>query len=296
MSKTRAGYVYGLLTALFFATYFLINRHVYLSYDVKVFQYTITFSVAGGVFALAGLMAGQKKKALGFLTQKSSLPLMLNGVLAGVAIAILVFGQGYTTAANASILATSTTITTAIFSWFMIKSDRFGRAQLIWFAVYLVGLYIAIVGLHGIAPNKGDIIILSSSILLGFTNVYSKLIMRLHAPRIVGDVRLITAAIFFTAVGLLVYGSSFLVTNAGAWPLVAGFFMWLSIRSFYASIDRINPSRAIIVTSTHPVITPIAGAILFAEPYYWTKFIGAVVILVSIIKINSTGEKKNEIA
>lgn len=285
--KLNSGYIYGLLASATFAVYVLINRYIYLNYHVDGLKYTITFAVAGGVFALFGALHNNIKGDTKIPFNKSLLPVIFNGILAGIALGVFVFGQSYTSAANASILATTTMATTAAFSWFLIKGDRFDKRQLAWFGCMFVGLYLAIVGLHTLSVSKGDLIILASCILLGFVNVNSKLLMKNHSSKVVTDVRLISGALFLAIVGMTLYGTGFLITNAGLLPLLAGFFFWLTIRFFYAAVDHINPSRAIILANMHSAVTPIIGALLLAEPYGPLKFIGGVLIIVSVININS---------
>jgi drug/metabolite transporter (DMT)-like permease len=281
--QDRVGYLYGFLAAVFFSAYILINKHVYLNYEVNALDYALTFMISAGLCALASRIIVRTKKKTHY---KDVGKLIMNGLIAGFALGVFVYGQGFTTATNASILATSTTITTAIFSWFMIKSDRVTRAQLPWFAVFVVGIYMAIVGVQWLVFNSGDAIILAASFMLGYTNVYSRQLMRKNLPETVTDVRLISAAALALVIGLLFREQGFLVLNASYWPLVAGFFLWLTIRCFFASIHRINPSRAIILASSHPVFTPFLGMVLFNEPYTLTKLIGGVLILFGVININ----------
>lgn len=285
LSNSQKGILYGVLAAFSFATYVLINRYVYVTYKVDIFNYTATFLVAGGFFAFLALIVNWIKNKLKIPLERSAWPVALNGVIAGVGLGTFVFGQGYTTAVNASILATSTAITTAIFSKYMLK-DSLTRRQLIWFVVMFIGLYIAIVGFNGIHLNKGDLIVISACFALGFTNTFSKILMKNHSSQFVADGRLVTGGLFFVLVGLLLSGGSFLITYAGWWPLLAGFFFWVTIRFFYASVLYINPTKAIVLANSHPIITPIAGVLLLSEPYTWTKFLGSLILLVSIYQIN----------
>lgn len=281
--KEQKGFIYGALAAVTFSIYILVNRHVYLTYGVNVFDYTATFLIAGGLFALIGRLTkgiGEKDKL-----NKSSWQVAANGVIAGVGLGIFVFGQGYTTVTNASILATSTAITTAIFSVYLLK-DKLTSRELKWFCVMLAGFYIAIVGLHGLHLNKGDLLVLASSLILGFTNTFSKVLMKHHTSQFIADGRLICGGVFFALLATVIHGPDFLVMNAGLWPLLAGFFFWLTIRCFYGAISYINPNKAIILANSHPIFTPVVGAILFSEAYTLNKFVGAVLLVASIYSIN----------
>ncbi|RTK94401.1 DMT family transporter [Candidatus Saccharibacteria bacterium] len=284
MSKVSSGYLYACVGALAFGIYALINRYVYVTYEVPVFKYTVTFLAAGAFFALLSLLLTHRKN-LGVSFDVKLRGAVVNGVLAGTGLAVFVFGQGYTTAANASILATTTIITTAIFSSIMLK-DKLTRAQLGWFVIMFLGFYIAIVGLKAIEINKGDLIVVSSSLILGFTNVYSKLLMKHYPAPTLADIRLLVGGFFFLLIGLVVFGKSVIITQAGLWPLLAGFFFWITIRAFFTAIHYINPVRALMIANTHPVFTPIVGAVLLNEVYSWNKFVGALIVVGSIYYIN----------
>lgn len=283
-SKNRTGLFYGILASAMFAAYLLTNRYVYTTYKVDVFNYVATFSVWAAFFALLGVASNQYKQRAK-LFNKGIVPLVFNGILAGVGIGLVVFGQRYTTAINASIIATASIIPTVIFSRMMLK-ETFNRSQYLWLFVMFVGLYLAIVGVHSLNLNKGDSIILGSAIILGFTNTFSKILMKNNSSDFVADVRLVSAGLFFVVLGLIIGGSSFMVTNAGLWPVFGGLFYWLTIKFFYASIHYINPNKAIVLINSHPIITPIVGIFALSEPYGWPKFIGSALILTSIYFIN----------
>lgn len=292
MRRTRliaGGYGYAFLASVAFSVYALINRYVYITYDVPVFKYTITFLAAGSLFALLGLAASSTRKS-SIKYDKSIIWTVVNGVAAGSGLAVFVYGQGFTTATNASILATSTIISTALFSAVLLK-DKLSREQAPWFFLMFAGFYIAIVGVRGISLNKGDIYVICSSLILGMTNALSKKLMKTFPSQFLADMRLLSGGLFFALIGFLVYGKGFIVTYAGFWPLIAGFFFWLTIRSFYAAIHHINPNRAIIIASSHPIFTPIVGAILLSESYTWNKPVGAILLIISIYYINTRRAK-----
>lgn len=279
--KHHKGQLYGVIAAITFACYVLANRYVYVNYNVGTFQYTVTFLACGAIFASLSLLFGNKPKREVKIFQKSTLPVVLNGVLAGGGIGLLVFGQAFTTAINASIIATAAVLTTVFFSRAILK-ESFDRLQMVWVVIMFAGLYFAIVGTELISFNKGDFIILGAICVLGFTNVFSKLLMKRNPSGFVADVRLLSGSIPFIIVGLLVDGNNFLVTFAGWWPLLAGLFFWLTIRSMYAAIDLIGPNEAIVLGNSHPFFTALVGVTLLHEPYSWVKFLGSVVVLASV--------------
>jgi drug/metabolite transporter (DMT)-like permease len=185
-SKTKLGVIYGILGSFAFGGYILINRYVYTNFDVDVFSYTVTFSVWAGAFALLNLCWTRYQKRFKIIT-KSTLPVALAGVLAGLGVGLIVIGGKYTTAINVSILATSSIIPTVLFSRYKLK-ERMGRGRYFWILTMLAGLYLAIVGLKTISLEPGDIIILASAVILGYSNVVSKLLMKKHSSDFVSDI------------------------------------------------------------------------------------------------------------
>jgi drug/metabolite transporter (DMT)-like permease len=280
----RKGILYGVLATAMFAAYILTNRYVYIHYDVDVLAYVVTFTLWAGFFALLGLGFNRYRGKL-TLINKGTMPVILTGMLAAVGVGLIVLGQKYTTAINASIIATASIIPTILFSRFILK-ERFTRSQWLWLTGLFAGLYLAIVGFRGLALNMGDAIILGSAVVLGFTNTYSKVLMKSNSSDYVADVRLIGGALLFLILGLLLKGDDILVLNAALWPVLGGLFYWLTIKFFYASIQYINPSKAITLINSHPIVTPIVGVLVLSEHYKLTTFAGSVILLASIYFIN----------
>ncbi|MFI5271331.1 MAG: DMT family transporter [Candidatus Saccharimonadales bacterium] len=283
-SFNQKGLIYGLLGAAMYASYILIDKFVYKHYAVNNFNYAATFTIWAGIFGLGAVLVNRYKNEFKIIN-KGTVPVSLNGILAAIGIALIVYGQQYTTAINASIIATTSILTTVIYSRLILK-ESLSRLQSIWLAIMFIGLYIAIVGLGTIKLNKGDIIILGSALILGFTNTFSKVLMKNNTSDYVADFRLVAGGLLFVVLGLAIKGSGFFVMNAGLWPVVAGLCYWLTIKFFYASIHYSNPNEAIVLINSHPAITPIVGVLLLSESYSWTKLIGSVLILSGVYFIN----------
>jgi drug/metabolite transporter (DMT)-like permease len=283
-SDEQKGIFIGFIASLTFATYVLINRYVYLNYSVEVLNYVATFRAAGGIFALLGLAASYFRGAVRFL-HRDTLPVVGNAVIALAGLSLFVFGQRYTTAVNASLATTATVITTALFSRLVLK-ESFTRKQQLWLAVMFAGLYLAVVGRHIVSINKGDAIVMAAAVLLGFANAITKILVKKSPSNFVADMRLATGGLLTFLLALIFIGSDFLVVSAGLWPLMAGFFFWVTIKSFYAAVHYIGPNKAIVLGNCHPFFTALVGVFLLAEPYSMVKFIGSVVVLVSVYFIS----------
>jgi len=285
-SKSQKGFLYGILATVLFAAYLLTNRYVYTTYRVDTLSYVVTFTIWAAFFALLGVAYHRYKQRF-VIFGKGTFPVVLTGMLAGIGVGLIVLGQRYTTAINASIIATASIVPTVVFSRLMLK-EVFSRFQYAWLTVMFAGLYLAIVGIHTLSLNKGDAIIMSSAVILGFTNTFSKVLMRTHNSDFVADVRLVSGGLLFIILGAVFRGDGFLVTSAGLWPILAGLFYWLTIKFFYASVNYINPGKATVLVNAHPIITPIVGIFVLSEPYGLAKLLGSVLILVSIYFINKS--------
>jgi drug/metabolite transporter (DMT)-like permease len=275
------GLVYGLLSGLFVAGYVLVNRYVYNTYDVEPFYYSVTFAVAGGLFALSALFVRHIKTHDIKVSRTTAWQLPVVGLAGGTAMGLIVLGQNYTSAVNAAIVMTASILTTSLFSWLMLK-ESFSVRQRVWLAIMFVGLYLGVVGLHIVQFRLGDLIIFAAMVILGFNNTFSKVVMRRHDGNFIADARLTISGILMLLLGLLVAGTDILVTTAGLWPILGGLFFWLCIRTFYACIQHASPNQAIVLNNSSVFFTAVVGVLLLSEAYDWLKFLGSVIVLLSL--------------
>ncbi|HSX23805.1 MAG TPA: EamA family transporter, partial [Candidatus Saccharimonadales bacterium] len=115
-----------------------------------------------------------------------------------------------------------------------------------------------------------------------FTNTYAKVLMKQHDNSFLADVRLISGGLLFLVLGLVLNGTHLLVTTAGLWPLLAGFSFFVTIKMFYVAVHYLGPNEAVILTNNHPILTPIAGVFLLSEPYSLAKFVGSIIVIISV--------------
>lgn len=280
-SAHTKGVIYGVLSALSVSGYVLVNRYVYTKYGVAAFDYAVTFAVAAALFAITSLVSRQVKRHDIKITLRALPSLLLIGFAGGLAMALVVFGQNFTTAVNTGIIMTASIITTNIFSKYMLKQS-FSGAQWLWLGMMFVGLYLGIVGLHFLKLNAGDLIVLCAAVALGFSNTFSKVLMRKYDARFIADARLTISGLLMLAAGVVLVGFDVLVTAAGLWPLLGGLFLWLCIRTFYGAVQLLSPNKAIVLNNSQIFFTAIAGVLLLSETYDWVKFAGSAIVLISI--------------
>jgi len=285
LSTHTKGVIYGVLSAMFVAGYMVLNRYVYTTYDVEPFNYTVTFAAVGGLIAALALVVRRFRSREVRVTGKTAGQLFVVGLAGGLAMGMLVFGQNFTTAVNAGIIMTATIITTSIFSRYLLK-ETFSRRQWLWVVIMFVGLYLGVVGLKIIDFNPGDLILLAGTIVFGFNNTFSKIVINKLGGYFVADTRLMISGALMLAVGVGFLGTEVLVTSAGFWPVLAGIFFWLGIRTFYGAVQYVSSNKAIVLNNSQIFFTALAGVVLLSEPYDWVKFAGSALVLTSVYFIS----------
>jgi drug/metabolite transporter (DMT)-like permease len=280
-----AGILAGLASALCVSGYFIINKHVYNTYDITAIQYSLLFAVIGGLYALTSLVLQSKNSDRKEVRQHTT-SFGILGAAGFLAVGMLVFGQQFTTSINASILVTATIVTTAFFSFVMLK-EKLDKSQWLWIAVLFLGLYIGIVGFKTLTLRIGDVIVLGSVIVFGFGNVYSRIIMKkVTKPSMVPDVRLLIAGTIALILTPLLVRDYKVMVDVLPWAFAAGFFYWLCMKFFAKSVHLLNANEAIILNNSQIFFTSLLGVVLLSEPYSIEKFIGSVIVLISIYFIS----------
>lgn len=281
MNNHTKGVIFGILSGICVSGYVLVNRHVYTAYDVEPFYYTVTLATAGGLFAALSLLIRHIRVRDVKVSRQSAPQLLVIGLAGCAAMALIVWGQNFTTAVNAAIVMAASVLTTSFFSWVMLKQS-FSVHQRLWLAIMCVGLYMGVVGLQIVQFHVGDLIIFAAMVILGFNNTFSKLAMRHHDGNFVADVRLTISGIILLLLGLAIGGAGVLVANAGLWPILGGLFFWLCIRTFYVSIHYSSPNQAIVLNNSQIFFTALIGVLLLSEAYDWVKFLGSAIVLLSV--------------
>ncbi|MFZ1249615.1 MAG: DMT family transporter [Candidatus Saccharimonadales bacterium] len=288
-SAATRGLLAGVASALFLTAYLVINKHVYNTYNISALQYSLVFAVAGGLFGALSLWRHMDDVALRKAKNDRGKFVLLS-LASFMAVGLLVIGQRYTTAVNASLIGTMTILATVVFSALILK-ERITSRQRLWLVALFVGMYIGIVGLHRLHLKTGDVIILSSIVIFGFGNVLSRQMMQGHGSLIVPNVRLVISACFALFVSLFLLRDHSVILQLWPWALLAGMFYWLTMKTFAVSVHLINANHAVILNNGQVITTALAGVFLLGEQYSWEKFVGSLIVLTSIYYI--TRKDKN---
>lgn len=253
---------------------------------VSAVQYSILFAFIGGVFGLLSLSTKFDRKAYEAI-RKNIRSLIILGLASGLAVGILVFGQRYTTSVNAALLVTSSIVATSLFSYVLL-GEKLAKKQAIWVVMLFVGLYIGIVGLKKIQLRSGDLIIMGSVLFFGFGNAFSRVIMkRMDRPGIVPDMRLIVAGTISIVLALLTIRNFSVIRVIWPLALLSGLFYWLCMKTFARSVHLLNANEAVILNQSQIFFTSLAGVVILSEHYSPEKFIGSVIVIVSIYFITA---------
>lgn len=287
LSTATKGLLAGVASAVFLTAYLVTNKYIYNTYDISALQYSLIFAIAGGLFG--GLSLTRNMNSRIFAEVKKDVWMFVVLSLASfIAVGLLVIGQRYTTSVNASLIGTTTILTTMFFSAVMMH-EHITQRQKLWVVMLFIGMYVGIVGLHRIHISRGDTIILSSEIIFGFVNVLSRKMMRKHGSLIVPNMRLVLAACFAILCSIFFVRNWVVIGQLWPWALVAGMFYWLCMKTFATSVHLINANHAIVLVNSQVVITALAGVLLLGEHYTWEKLIGSVIVLTSIYYITWKG-------
>lgn len=205
--------------------------------------------------------------------------------------AVLYMGLHYTTAINATLVNSTTPVTTAWIAWLMI-GEKMTRRR-------VVGIFLSFAGVIWIVSqgslkillalrfNPGDIIVFFATALWGFYCVMAKRMMQHLSPLALTTITTAIGALFLLPAAFLELSWS----PANVWHReVLLYFLYLGVfPSFLSfviwnrSILLFGPSRATLVYNTLPLFTVILSVILLGETLIFYQAAGGAAILAGVI-------------
>jgi len=205
--------------------------------------------------------------------------------------AVLYIGLGYTSATNATLVNSTTPVTTALIAWLLIGEKLTTRR--------LCGVLISLAGVAWIISqgslealrqfnfNPGDIIVFFATGLWGFYMVMAKPMMQLLSPlaltsitTMIGAVLLLPAA--FVELQLRpadIWRTDVLLAflYLGIFPSFISFLLW------NRSIQTFGPSRASLAYNLLPLFAAALAVIFLGETIYPYQLLGGVAIIAGVI-------------
>ena len=205
--------------------------------------------------------------------------------------AVLYIGLRYTSAINATLMNSTTPVTTACIAWLLIGEKITGRR--------VRGILLSFAGVGWIVSqgsldtllrlnfNPGDVIVFFATTLWGFYTVMAKRMMQHLSPLALTSITTCIGALFLLPVASLELAANptdlrrvevlaaFLYL--GVFPSFLSFLLWnRSIRTF-------GPSRASLVYNTLPLFAVILSVIFLGETLRTYQMIGGAAIIAGVI-------------
>jgi len=226
------------------------------------------------------------------LPKKLLLPLVLMS-LTGVSAfnSVLYTGLRYTTAINATLVNSTTPVTTAFLAWLII-GEKMTRRRILAILLSFAGVgWIVSRGsweaLYLLSFNPGDIIVFFATALWGFYSVMAKRMMRELSPFVLTAVTTGIGALFLLPISFLelLWSPADLTRSEvilaflylGIFPSFVAFLIW------NRSILIFGPSRATLVYNTLPFFAVILSVIFLGEVLMTYQVIGGVIAIVGVI-------------
>ena len=199
-------------------------------------------------------------------------------------------GLRLTTASNASIIAASTPIWVALFSWAFMK-EQLSLINVVGILVSFVGLVSIICQgslqiLLNLALNWGDLLILIGQLSWAAYTVYSRIALAHRSPAAATASSYIAGS--FILVPLCLLESPF-STDFDFSPLVLAALGFLSILSpmtnllYYQALSKVSPHRAAVFMNLIPIIVMASSAVFLGEEITRVQIVGTAFVIGGVL-------------
>lgn len=204
---------------------------------------------------------------------------------------VLYMGLHYTTAINATLVNSTTPVTTACLAWILIGENMTWRrilgALLSFTGVGWIVSHGSLETLYSLQFNPGDIIVFFATTLWGFYSVMAKRMMQQISPfaltaitTAIGVLFLLPAAFIelsWNPVDLFCREVLLAFLYLGIFPSFVAFLIW------NRSILIFGPGRATLVYNTLPLFTVMLSVIFLGETLMPYQAVGGMVIIAGVI-------------
>jgi drug/metabolite transporter (DMT)-like permease len=220
------------------------------------------------------------------------LPLILMSLTGVFAFnSVLYTGLHYTTAINATLVNSTTPITTACLAWLII-AEKMTWKRILGIVLSLTGIgwivsHGSLETLYGLRFNPGDIIVFFATTLWGFYSVMAKRMMRQMSPLTLTAITTWIGTLFLLPAAAIELSRSpadlfrrevlLAFLYLGVFPSFAAFLIW------NRSILIFGPSRATLVYNTLPIFAVFLSMIFLAETLMLYQIVGGVVVIAGVI-------------
>lgn len=272
---------YLVLTIFLFGGATVMNKGG-LNAGLEPYSFALCIVLVPGLFAIPYLLF--RKAGVRSIKREDWKYIIAVGLLgSGIVHLLTTFGIKLSTATNAGFIWTLTAVTTSLFSY-MFLGERFGRKRVLFAAIALSGVFLLTTRGEMIVPMLGDLLLLSGVLLIGASNMMSKLGMRNTKGDVVSSFRLLVGSVFLLAVTPLMVGANMFsaLVEGPQWVLASGVLIFLFAASFFKGIEHSNPGVATIVVTGQSVVTAAFSFIFLGETMLPIQLLGAGLILTGI--------------
>ncbi|HWP56489.1 MAG TPA: DMT family transporter [Candidatus Acidoferrales bacterium] len=204
---------------------------------------------------------------------------------------VLYIGLNHTSALNATLVNSTTPLTTAGLAWLLI-GERMPRRRLAGIALSFFGVtWIVARGelaaLVDLRFSFGDVIVLFATLLWGFYSVMAKRTMAALSPFVVTAITTVLGALFLLPIAF--FELSFQPADLARAEIVAAFLYLGALPSFAAfllwnrSVLLFGPSRAALAYNTLPLHAVWLAAVFLGETLMPYQLFGGLAIMAGVL-------------
>lgn len=273
------GLRYSMIAAATIGILIVFNKAI-LNNQVDPYEYIAWTFIFAFIFCI--FVYRKHLQAVRSLSSSDLKKLVFTGILTfGVAQILNILGQKYTSAINAGFLMTLSSLFTIPFAKILVN-EQVPIAKLKFVGLIFGGIYLLSVGLRGISFATGDLLIIGSALILGFSNAYVRLLSKTIDFQRMTIVQLAIGSLFlyvsmYVFTGLVLPSSEML----GIY-VVSGFLTMVVASSIFRAITLSGPIRAMLVIETYPIIAVIGSILFLGEGVSLEQVIGGVLIMTGI--------------
>lgn len=253
-----------------------------LTNDITAWQYVI-FRGLGALGVALVVLAYRFRGRFAELTATIEPSHVLAGLLVGTISAVFIVALEFTTVAFILFLQTLAPITSAYFSWILLR-ERVSRAAMIATAVSIVGVTVMVSGTFTADVRPASLIALSIPIIFG---LYATLIRR--ATQIDPLVPIAIAGVVLAASGLVAvaaFGTFDMSLRDAAIGIFAGGGLLAMPLSVFNLAQRVVPaSESSLLLMSEVVLAPIWVWIFVDETPEATTLVGGAIIFAAVVSL-----------
>lgn len=277
------GLILAGLSALFFGSSIVVNK-VGLQSGLAAFDYTLLLNFTMGLLSLAFVVRDRRKIAR---APRRILAGVLFLALAAsvVASSLLLWGQSLTSAINAAFLVTLSAFFTVFFAT-VLFGESIDRRRYPYILLLLAGVYLLVVGIRGLQFNQGDLILILSSLIWGFTSAYARRLMGELAGDQIAYLRLVLGGILFIFL-IPIVSPAWLHGFGGMepWFLLSGLLTWGFLSVYYKAIEILGATPATLIYVFYPIVSTVLSVAFLGETLRTAQAAGGLLILGSVYQL-----------